>query len=103
MELAQDHVHWLTFVFVVQNILGDDMRSKAETEKILVKDQLVVSESYQKQSQNQTNEVVKVGSIIMEMMRDHTDTNNYAPHTKVYMGLVGELHTFSASALVGLE
>lgn len=68
-----------------------------------MKDQLVVSGSYQKQRQNQTNEVVKVGSIVMEMKRDHTDTNNLAPHMKVYKELVGELHTFSASALVGHE
>jgi len=33
MELAQDHVHWSTFVFVVQNVSGDDMTSKTETEQ----------------------------------------------------------------------
>jgi hypothetical protein len=90
---------------MVQNVLGDDMTwgQRQKLNKILVKDQLVVSGSYQKQRQNQTNEAVKVGRIIMEMMRDHTDTNNSVPHMKVYTGLVGELHTFSASALVRHE
>jgi hypothetical protein len=41
-----------------------------------VKNQLVVSGSYQKLRQNQISEVAKVGSIIMEMMRDQTGTNN---------------------------
>jgi hypothetical protein len=77
MELAQDHVHWWTFVLVVQNILGEDM-TRGHRQKLnkILKDQLAVSGTYQHQRQNQTSEVVKVGSIIMEMMRNHTNTNN---------------------------
>lgn len=120
MELAQDHVQW-TLVLVVRNLQGQDMLQcqRQKPNKTLVKDQFVVSGSYQKQRQNQTSEVVRAGSIIMEMNRDHADINNcatlsvryskilpvlnQAPHMKMYVGVVGELHTFSSSALLGGE